>query len=792
MAERVFPLGSSLCKRLIEDGEIDVTNDNESDQEDLGYISERYLETNSKQDLLSFLKREFTCKRYSDTQKTISQITWKRIYTTNYDNIIESASLALSIQRESIDPDKRPSDVLQYSNSIIHMNGYIGNVTEEKLDSTFKLLTSSYQKRTIPDSDWAISLHNDIQNAKCLIFIGYSLNYDLELQQIFAECRDIKDKCMFITWKPSRRELTNMQRFGSTVDIGADGFAAKLETAITTYHPVKREYEMRCLKKIDIDTMNPSMSIKDKDITDLFFNGVIDMENIVSVHKAQYIVERTCCQEIEQNIMGDYRAVIIHSDIGNGKSVILRELEGRLAARGTVFYLDQLSSFIQDDMEYICTLRGVKYIFIENYNRIIDSDYVKIFGNFQRSDIRFVFSVRSYLNENLYQRFLNRFGIEEKAILMYDVNTLNSSECSKMRSLLDYYSLWGKRSGQKASEKMRYLKKDCRQEMKSIMLDLLQSDEMKKKIRRLLDTLFQDSDLREITLLLFMCETIAIELKLDDIVLLLNKQVRTATVLQNTDIREFFDFNGNRIKLKSPLVAYFILQHYNYNEEVETILRKILPVLDRHSSIERYTNMLRMLISYSNLRMIFYKNDRNYYQRISRIFELSKTLSYHTENPFFWLQYAIVKMEMKEYKTAGVYLENAESYSHKRFDNDSWQIDTHKARLLLEQTIYEKNQQDAFQNFETAYKLLHDNKTPDLHYPLRQVSIFEKYYEMFYKNFTNEEKNCFLHYCISMQDMIVSYLNAPKATVRKNTRTNNDLKRIEKTLEKMRREMAEN
>lgn len=131
-------------------------------------------------------------------------------------------------------------------------------------------------------------------------------------------------------------------------------------------------------------------------------------------------------------------------------------------------------------------------------------------------------------------------------------------------------------------------------------------------------------------------------------------------------------------------------------------------------------------------------------------------------NPFFWLQYAIVRMELKEYKTAGIYLENAESYSHKKFDSDSWQIETHKARLLLEQTIYEKNKKDAFGNFEKAYYLLHDNKTPDLHYPLRQVSLFEKYYKAFYKNFTDAEKTQFLYYCIEMQNMIETYLNSPK------------------------------
>lgn len=785
-----LPVGAQLCERLINNGKIDVTDDSVEDQKDLGYISQRYLDTNTKKDLICFLKGEFTCEKFSAAQELISSITWKRIYTTNYDNIIEHISKELGIDRESIDPDKCPSDVLKYNNSIIHMNGYIGNVTETKLDSTFKLLTSSYQKRTIPESDWAISLHNDIQNAKCLIFIGYSMNYDLELQQIFAESKGIKDKCIFITWNPSRREKTNMERFGTVEAIGVDEFAIRLETAVSKHVPVPREYEMQCLQQISTDNIIPATFIQDKSVTELFFNGIIKMENIFSIQSSQYIVERTSCAEIEEYITKNFRAVIIHSDIGNGKSVLLRELERSLIMHGTIYYLKDLNSFIQDDLNYISSLKGIKYIFIENYNRIIDSEYTRVFGRYQKEDIRFIFSVRSYLNDNLYQRFLERFGINDNEILMYDVNLLDKKECRQMQYLLNQYSLWGKRSGNTSSEKMRYLQKTCHSEIKNIMLDLLRSEEMQRKIKGLLDILFEDADLKEITLLLFVCETIAIELTLNDIVILLNKQVKTAAILKNIEIREFFDFNRNKIKLKSPIVAYFILQNYKYNEDVEKILCKILPVLDRHSSIDRYRNMLRMLISYSNLRMVFEKTDCNYHQRFIRIFELSKNLTYHVNNPFFWLQYAIVKMEMKDYKVARIYLDNAEAFSYKKFDNDSWQIETHKARLLLEETIYDKNYKDAFSNFRDAYLLLYKNKTPDLHYPLRQVSLFEKYYYTFYKSFSDAEKSEFLFDCIEMKKKINDYLKSSKAISKKNSKINDDIERIQRKLEKIISEMA--
>ena len=79
-----------------------------------------------------------------------------------------------------------------------------------------------------------------------------------------------------------------------------------------------------------------------------------------------------------------------------------------------------------------------------------------------------------------------------------------------------------------------------------------------------------------------------------------------------------------------------------------------------------------------------------------------------------------------------------------------------------------------------------------MHYPLRQVSLFEEYYKTFYEKFTDSEKNLFLYYCIEMQKMISAYLDSPKVTGRKNTRTSGDLRRIKRTLYKMRYEIAEN
>ena len=789
---REFPLGSELCTRMIQDGNIDVSGDSAEDCKDTEYIAERYLQVNQRMDLVRFLRNEFTCQTCSQSQEIIATVNWKKIYTTNYDDVMELASRKQNItNRVSVAPETSLAEIADAKHAIIHMNGFVGNITDKNVETTVKLTKGSYQINSIQDNDWAISLKADIQTAKSVIFIGYSMDYDIDLQRIFAESEDMKGKSVFITWNETNRMRLNMEKFGSVESIGVDGFAARIEKIKQNYTPDAASYDLRCLRQIKEEKIQTSRSIRDEEITDLFFQGKISMKNIYSSCHEKYIITRECSENICRNICGDYKAVIIHSDIGNGKTVLFRALEAELLKHGSVYYVENLTQEIQDDMEHICANPGLKFIFIENYNRIIDSEYVKILSRYQQSDIRFLFTVRSYLNDNLYRNFLTRFHIQEESILIEDINELSNAELTSMCQLLNDYSLWGKRAGDTYAQKMQYLRKTCHAEMKNIMLDLLKSENMQRKIKRLLDTLFENQDIKEITLLLFICNTISINIELYDILILLNKQAKSSAVINNQNIHEFFDFRRNHVEIKSPLVAYYVLKTGKYDQDVEKLLLTVLPVLDRNSYMNNYRNALRMLISYSNLQMIFGKPRKNNFDRYIHIFEMAKNLNYHKENPFFWLQYAIVRMEMKQYNIAGVYLENAEAYNQKKFSADSWQIEINKARLLLEQTLEEQNINDSFGNFEEAFALLYKSKTVNRFYPFRQVSLFEPYYKQFYDAWSPEEQLIFFNNVIEMQKSLKKYLESKEMKDTRNHKRRGELSNIVRKLERMRKEMLD-
>jgi len=61
------------------------------DEINLHYAAEEYIAINGKDKLIDELQNEFTAKVITSSQSTVASVPWKRIYTTNYDNVIEKA-----------------------------------------------------------------------------------------------------------------------------------------------------------------------------------------------------------------------------------------------------------------------------------------------------------------------------------------------------------------------------------------------------------------------------------------------------------------------------------------------------------------------------------------------------------------------------------------------------------------------------------------------------------------------------------------------------------------------------
>ncbi|WP_229127894.1 SIR2 family protein [Bacteroides eggerthii] len=151
---------------------------------DLGIASRIYQSAKSEIDLIEFLRKEYTAIDVTPEQEIIAQINWQRIYTTNYDNVFELACEKNKKKIQSVTLSDRPNDFKNKSNLCIHINGDIKRLTQEKLNSEFKLTNVSYLTEDFNKSEWLTLFRSDLQTAKSIIFIGYSMQYDLDLQRI--------------------------------------------------------------------------------------------------------------------------------------------------------------------------------------------------------------------------------------------------------------------------------------------------------------------------------------------------------------------------------------------------------------------------------------------------------------------------------------------------------------------------------------------------------------------------------------------------------------------------------
>jgi hypothetical protein len=208
---------------------------------DLDEAADIYIEKHAKAELISLLKKEYTVKECKPFHKAVCSINWRRIYTTNYDNILETcyAQNGKKLTPVSLSDNIRSIDTT--SSLCIHLNGFIDRLNSETIMNEFKLTNTSYLTTSFLNSPWIARFRSDIKLARAIFFVGYSL-YDLDIKRILFESDQLRDKCFFIVQEnPNDALKYRISKFGIITPIGVDGFAKEIVNIEKTYVPVENE-----------------------------------------------------------------------------------------------------------------------------------------------------------------------------------------------------------------------------------------------------------------------------------------------------------------------------------------------------------------------------------------------------------------------------------------------------------------------------------------------------------------------------------------------------------------------
>jgi len=125
-----------------------------------------------------------------------------------------------------------------------------------------------------------------------------------------------------------------------------------------------------------------------------------------------------------------------------------------------------------------------------------------------------------------------------------------------------------------------------------------------------------------------------------------------------------------------------------------------------------------------------------------RVYEAIKGLSHCRVNPLFWLQYAIAALVAKDYGRSGTYFDTAYSHAENLDQYDSFQIDNHYARYLLERAIdTDYSAADRMAPFREARALLRPQFVEEWrHYPYRVATRYLEFFVRFSAHLAPSEK----------------------------------------------------
>lgn len=703
-----FPSGSLLAKELYK--KCGITPDNSNDLQD---AAQCYEEQFSVSQLILEIRTLLTCSSFTKSHEAIYSLPWMRYYTTNYDDV---ALLAAKQNGVTITPVTIASSLKKNMDTdrlCVHINGHLSRLNESTIHNEFKLTATSYlSQNNILHSEWGSLLQQDLETAKCIVIVGLSLTYDLDLSRILFN-QGFVDKTIIIDRPTLSENAENkLKRYGTVYKVGVDDFAETITKIKATYTPAIKYDDDRLYtafvhkykQQYTFDEPTP------EDVFRLFLNGEY-RDSLFRKTDGQYsaFINRTIFLDIRQAILEGKQFVFLHSDMGNGKTACINAIRNSLSTEDIhIFTLSNAdSSKISEEIAAISNLAKTNRVLVVIDDYTTYMDVIRKFALYNNGRIQFLLTARTALNYNKMPTILTDFSVQENCSAVYDLNKIDDTGIGDCIRIFNRFGLFGRQAKLTTEGKREYLTnwKHGARRFQSIMLDVIQSELLKTKVESLVQAIQNSSkQYHDSIILILLTKIMNLRLSVLDIERVLDMTLSSDALFRSDPaIMELITFDqSGQIVIKSSVTARFILQKVSSPEAVILALNKLASFAEKYSATAKYSQILTTIISYSHIHS-FLQGFSNPNEVILSYYDKLSKLNFYENSNFFWLQYAIACIEIKKFTRAQHYLENAYGLIPEGFV--PFQINNQQARFYLERII--NNESPApIDDFCEAHKLL--------------------------------------------------------------------------------------
>jgi len=772
--------------------------------DDLKKACKRYLAKKSSEELVELLKDHFQVNKTSDSHHTIASIEWLRVYTTNYDNAFEISAEHNRIRYQPLDADRSPTGEITKKN-VIHINGYINNLNESKLNASFKLTSASYLTQQFRKSAWCTVFRNDIQTAQAIFFIGYSM-YDIDIQEIMFEDENIKNKTFFI----DRDDLTesdiedlDIADFGTVKPIGINIFAKDLDSI----EAIETQADETPLNNFtEIIFKSNDKPVRYDDVSDLMHYGNLNdsllSNDILSENRNSYIVKRKEEDQCVEDLINN-KNLVLFSELANGKTVLARTISLRFILMGyKVFSLNDIhtKSITFYEIEKIITQNEKCLFLIENYTN--NTDIISHINFSRKNNTKLLLISRTIEHERYYEDLIyNKRILNAAESFDVEIDKLYESDVPKFVEYYDSYGLWEEKQALSTFSKIKYINGKAKREISGVLLGVLESQQVALKLNVLFEEMKNsESILKNILSILclnitniqqpttYLISTLSGENNISSSIF--RSSPAFSHLIHKTDYGYLFP--------KSSIMAQYILNNFpDSNLVVEHLIEICKNVrASSHDKNDLYMQIYKDLASFRYAQKIL--PNRGKRESLINFYEGLRTIPEERKNPHFWLQYAIARLsdpDPNNLKYAESHLKTALALAEKIHGYWTDDIETQYSRYYIEYAIsldlteYES----AFNSFKNSYELIvkiqkGNRRKSEVLRPLKR-------YEFFYNKFYNKLDSDQIHYikeaCENLEAIIDKFVTINKLPFTKYGRALKNVKAILQSIN-LRKHVADN
>ncbi|MCL1562517.1 SIR2 family protein [Bombella apis] len=637
--------------------------------------------------LMDLLKDKFTVSNVTTDMTRLLRYPWQAIYTTNYDDALETGAKHEKVRIESFNNDDEiPHEGIR-NIPIIHLHGYVQKWNRDNFRSSCVLGAESYLKLTHARK-WLSRFRRDVDQAQLVVFVGFNAG-DFHLNRAINDLTGLKAKAFFINRPTAESDpdvIADQKRLGSPLCIGRGELVKSIERLLAQDAP--KEPRLASFEKYL--PPNPAVTVpSQKQIEDLFLFGRAELSQLardISNDVSDYHIQRSVVQEALDAIENGARIVHFNGAACDGKTLITEDLAYRLSGVRPVYRQVQSYENLLDEIAKILNFAPNAALIMENCFDLSPEWLMSIARQFERQEGVLILTSRSVAFDASPGSFNSLYDLD--SFRDFSVGSLSGSEMRNLRDLADQVAGWRDFRELSQDDKIRFIRNKCQASLPNFLLELFKSEYVAQRYREEFNKLALDEGERKAVIAALYVINIGKNVSLNFLSNVMNEDY--GEVIRTINARAagkggfcLIRQVGGSIETVPSIGARNILQ--NLFKDIE-IVETVVFMLRNLAEMVRYSSQHRMfeqLMRFSFLSNVGVDNDV-----INDFFENSKQVPQIRERPLFWLQWHMAKCAAKQFGDAKKFLDQGRTAAEgleRRTGRpyDYRQFDDRHAKLLM-------------------------------------------------------------------------------------------------------------